>query len=458
MIPTAVLAAQYAGVLDYSETTRIDARATQPLPQLALPPREIALASDATFAPTALLRLGDRRWDYTLTYSPTFSVTDIEVSKADGRTAVAINAGAASVAWHDRFVRVVVSESGSYGWESLGYLYATPVAGQGLAGGQTTPGQTAPGQTTPGQTTPGTTAGQAVGLTGAPASGLKSFPFGSSNSTVALLVRASRTVSLSMSGGYSLSGNLTGDPRYSTIYPEQHGPLGSASVIYVPSALDTLATTVSAQQTSTPDGQCTSGPPGQLCKQDTPILLAQETARRRLSSTATVSASLGVSATIYQLSTGQAWGILPVGGVTYTDRFGAGPKDLRDPLEASGVRLSADVVPTVNVFTGLPSNRVQLGATLVTHLSPRATLSYVAGLVQTVSFPQPDPSPLTVLNGGMELRVRLTRLISASAGLQGLWQQQQNVGGIPGAPGTTATSGSEVGYLALTVRAARVKL
>ena len=89
--PDGGLAAQYTGTLEYFQTTRIDMRINEPLPTLAAPPREVAIASDASFAPALRLRLSDRRWDFALTYSPTFMVTDIElISEAQP---VALNAG-----------------------------------------------------------------------------------------------------------------------------------------------------------------------------------------------------------------------------------------------------------------------------------------------------------------------------------------------------------------------------
>jgi hypothetical protein len=267
-------------------------------------------------------------------------------------------------------------------------------------------------------------------------------------------------VTVNVSGGYSLTGNLTNNPAATTIYPEQYGPSAAASVAYTMSRADSLLTLASAQEITTPVGVCVGGTAGQTCRQVAPILLVEETARHRLSPTANVSASLGVSGSIYPLATGEAWGILPVGGVAYTDRFGAAPHDPRDLLEPSGVRLSADLAPTINVFTGSPSNRVQLTASLVSRIAPDVSVSFLAGALQTISFPRPDPSPLTLVNGGIDLRFRVTRLISVSAGVQAFWENQQNVGVIPtaGATNGPTTLATEVGYVALTVRLPRLRL
>ena len=71
MLAAALVLGQLAGVLDVSNTSRIDARLDQPLTIAPTPPpREVAIASDATFAPVARIKLSDRRWDYTLRTRP----------------------------------------------------------------------------------------------------------------------------------------------------------------------------------------------------------------------------------------------------------------------------------------------------------------------------------------------------------------------------------------------------
>jgi hypothetical protein len=364
------------------------------------------------------------------------------------------------VAWHDRRVRILVSEAASFGWENLAYLYGTPLAGQPTAAGQS---QTATGPTglqTPGQT-PGQTAGQTVGQTGtAPIVPLKTFPFGSTTTTAGVLVQAARSVRVAVSGGYSLSGNLTNNPQAAGVYPEQYGPSGSASVAYASSGVDSVTTVASGQELKTPKGLCPATNGATFCSQDTPLLTLEETARHRLSPAATLTGTLGASASIYQLNTARVWGILPVGGVTFAERFGAPPTGPREQqVEGDGVRISADLAPTINVFTGNPSNRIQLAGNLVKRVSHDVVVSFLAGLQQTVPIPHPDPSPLTLVNAGVDVRLSLTRLISVSAGVQAFWETQQNVGALPvantaAATGNSTTS-SEVGYVSLTVRPPR---
>ncbi len=391
-----------------------------------------------------------------MTYSPTFTVTDIELTSL--AQPVVLNSGTASIGWHNRSVRVVVSESASYGWENLAYFVtATPVAGQTIAAGQSqSSGQM--GQAT--AQGPGQTSAQSVGQTGtAPTVPVQLFPFGSSSSRASVQLAATRSLTVSMSGGYSVSGNLAGTSQAAAVYPEQFGPSANASVGYAASPADSLITTATAQETTTPAGVCASGAPGQFCREVTPVISVGEALRHGLSGSSSIYASLGVSATVYQLSTGRAWGILPVGGVTYSKLFGAPPKDAYAQIEGSGLRISAELAPTVNVFTGSPSTRIQMTATVTEHVAPDITLRFLAGALETVPLPRADPSPLTVLNGGVDLRMRITRFISASVGLQAFWQTQKNVGVLPTeATVGPSTSASEVGYVALTMRLPTLRL
>lgn len=463
MIATAVLSAQYAGTLELLDSTKVDARATQPAPTLTAPLREIVLAADASTSPTARLRLRDRWWDYALSYSPSFGVTDVELGA--GAQPVVSNAGTATIAWHDRVVRVTVSESASYGLENLAYLYAA--TGQGLAGGTgqsmggTTPGQ--PATMVPGQPPAATAAGQPAtaaamsAATATSATPLKLFPFGSSNTNATVVVRATRQVTLSLSGGYSLAGSLTTNPQAEVALPEQFGPLGSASLAYALSKSDSLITTASAQETTTPLGACVPLPPPtviRFCRQVVPIIQGQEIARHQLSTTATVSAGAGVAASIQDLATEEAWVIMPTGVLSFTERVGA-----IDNRNASTLLLSAQLAPAVDINSAQLRNGVQTTAMLTNPVARTVFLSFTAGVLQSIP---PDPTPLTALSGGIDMRFRVTRQIDVSLGVQGFWQKQAIYGAAAVMAATAAegtvpptgptTTASEIGYVALTAR------
>jgi hypothetical protein len=462
MIAIVVLAAQYAGTLDVFDTTRIDARSTQPLPILQSPPREIALAGDVSTLPTARVRLNDRRWDYTLTYAPSLAVTDVELGKLAQYSAV--NTGIATAAWHNRFWRITVSESASYGLQSSAFVnqYGLPlIQGQATVPGQTTP----PGQTAPGQTTaPGQAMGSGqTGAAGSATQGTSLFPFASSIASAGLAVRAGREVTLSLMGGYALNGDPQGKPSAVALgaLPQQFGPFGSASVAYALSRTDSLSTLATAQEITTPLGACF--PPivnpttPAYCREAQPVIVVQEIARHQLSKTTVLSASVGASAAILPLTNEEAWGILPVGGLNFSERLSAAV----DPRDASGVTLSAMLAPVVDVRTGLPSNRAQPTGTFGTQIAHGVFLTVTAGMLQSIPIPRPDPSPLTALNGSIDVRVRLSRRLDLNFGVLTYWQRQEvtavppvpTPSTAPSASTLSATNASEIGYVSLTARA-----
>jgi hypothetical protein len=467
MIAAAVLAAQYAGTLDALDATKVDARANNPPIVLQSPSEKIVLAADVSTMPTARLHLGDRRWDYTLTVSPILSVTDLELGS--NAQPLALAAGGATIGWHDRLVRVMVSESASYGVESLGYIYEN--TGVGTAGQPGPMGQTV-GQTGVGTSGAPATAGMATSSALTPNS--NSFILGSTITSGSLAVTASRQVTLFLSGGYSVSGNLSPPKSRSelVLLPEQFGPFGSASLTYAVSRVDALVSLASAQETTTPQGECYTATTAILtCRLVQPIFQAQELVRHRLSTTATFSAGVGASASIQEVTNGEAWVILPTGILTFTDRFSA--LDIRDAStdrvgaldnavrvgaldnrNTSILTASLQLAPVVEINTGQPNNIIQFTTVLTNPVAPSVFLSVNAGAQKSVP---PDPFPLTALNAGIDARLRINRQIDINVGVTAFWQTQtyNNFPTMTGGPTTTATATTtaEVGYVTFTARA-----
>jgi hypothetical protein len=421
MIATTALAAQYAGTLDLSDTTRLAARATQPPPIVTTPsPGKIVLAADVSTVANARLRLRDRRWDYTLSYSPSVTATDMELSFIP----LTLQAGGAAVGWHDRFLRVLVSETASYGQISSVLPYLPPTA----PAQSTTPGQaTAPGQTTaPGQPT---APGQATLLQSAAPTTLEVV---ASDTSASMALRSTRRVTISLSGGYGVSGGLTTTTK--AVIPEQYGPRAGASVVYVLSRRDGLTTLASAQETIT-SGPCPPPSFTPLCVERTPIVQVQESLRHQLSATLTLTIGVGAAASVVRTLTMEELVIEPIGVVAVSDRFGT--------LGASTFTLSAQLAPVVDIRTGLPTYNVQTTAALVDWVEPTIMLGLTAGLVQTVPYPISNPYPLTSLSGGVEARIRLDRLLDVGLGVQEFWQQQTGYDPLA----------STIGYVSVTGRA-----
>src|SRR5260370_5959175 len=207
MIAAAVLLAQYAGTLALIDTTRVGTRATQPAPRLESPAREIVLALALSTTPTVRLRMAERHWDWTLSYSPVLPATDLELGLAGD--ALLLHAGVAAFGWRGRFVTVTLSEAGAYGTVNSALLYQLPAA---------------PGQTTPLQSAPPPT----------------NIDFGSSNTDGNVTVRLGRPVVASLSGGYMVSGGLS--TKAQLILPEQFGPRAGAPVAIALSRADAVPT------------------------------------------------------------------------------------------------------------------------------------------------------------------------------------------------------------------------
>jgi hypothetical protein len=451
MIVIAVLVAQYSGTLDLSDTTRVAARVTQNCQpdQIALPPgtprcagppppgppqktpEQVLVAGDVSTTITARLLVRDRRWDYTLLYTPTVTAPDFEV----GFYPELFQSGTASVAWHDRFTRILVSETASYGLLNSAFLYQLPVAPSLTASGATQPA------TTVAQPTP-----QAV-----PAAG--TIDFGSSSTNGNIFSKLTQRTTLALTAGYTLGGGLTASAR--DFLPLQYGPTASVSISYKSSPIDSITTKATAQDTFT-SGPCAlvapetgaGGATGVLiqqtsgyCKLESPILQLQEIWRHQVSPTAAVSLGAGAAALEEQeiLSptlVRNVAEIQPIASVILNDQLDRGG--------TSVLALSAQLAPFVDVRTGLSSDRVQLSASLLDQFTPTALATLTASLLQSTPFFVSDPYPITAVGGGAEIRVRLLhRLLDVGLGEQELWQTQSGYG----------TLFSFIGYVRATVRA-----
>ncbi|MGO9838158.1 MAG: hypothetical protein ACLP1X_28585 [Polyangiaceae bacterium] len=424
MIATTVLAAQYAGTLDLSDTTKVDARATSPPPIIEAPRLEkVVLAMDVSTIPTVRIRLLDRQLEYTLSYTPTLTAFDLEV----GLSPLVLHTGFGTVAWHNRTIRVTLSEAGAYGQLNSALLYQQP----------TVPGQpTAVVQSAPAPTT---------------------IDFASSNTEASVSLRSGRSTTIVVSGGYMLSGGTSAFAQ--TVLPQQQGPRGSASVAYALSRIDNLTTLVSVQDATT-SGECPplttaapALPPSRqfsdavnaaideavqspLCVTRAGVAQVTETLRHRFSSTLSLSLGVGASAALVQApAAGEELVIQPVGTVTLLD--GLGRNDTRT------LTVSANVTPFVDIRTGLVDDRAGATATLVEQVAPTITLRCTASALQSIPFPTIYPYPITLFTGGVEARNRLDRQLDFALGVQTLWQNQTGYG----------TLASTIGYVSVTARA-----
>jgi hypothetical protein len=410
MIVSTVLAAQYAGTLDVSDMTRVDARSTIPAPivQTSRGRGEDVLAWDLATTPAARLHLTDRFWEYLLAYTPTLTAQGIEL----GFAPQILQTGTASIGWHGRFVRVSVSENASYGVLNSAFLYTAPNAqvAEAPAAGNTPAGQTGPVGATVGSTAPVQTI---------PAPG--DITFGSSSTAASVSVLASRQTTFSLTGAYTTSGGLTDSAKQ--LLPEQYGPFASATFGYTASRTDTYITLATAGATVT-SGVCYP-PPGQpsvasFCVIHASSVAVQESYRHLLSDETTLSFNLGASAAVAQTPFIHEAVIDPIALITFAKALG--------PRNTSALNLSAGFMPTVDIRTGLPSSRAQATASYSEPFASRTIVTFTATGVQSVPIPIPDPFPITSLTAAVDAKYRLDKQLDLGVGVQSVWQNQPPYG------------------------------
>ena len=90
----------------------------------------------------------------------------------------------------------------------------------------------------------------------------------------------------------------------------------------------------------------------------------------------TMTIRLGVAGYLIQIPTLEEVVIQPEGLATLSNRFG--------PAGAGSWTLSSALAPTVDIRTGLVSNRVQANASLSELMPPRLTLVWAVGGTQSV--------------------------------------------------------------------------
>jgi hypothetical protein len=456
MLPLCVLGAE-STVVEAFDTTRLGVRASQPLPQTPGPPLtqagRILFAGDASTSAGARLRVTDRRWIASLAYTISATETDFELIPVPGPQVV--QTGTVYAAWHDRFWTVALSQSGTYSPAlDTHYLYYTVPQGTTEATAPTTTTTTTPGQGMPPmqRTGPGSVAGptQMPGGTTQPnvqqttVHPHSSVVLGSSVSDLSVSARIGRRTLVLVDGGYQVYGGLTTDSKF--FYPVQYGSAANAGVYYRAGRDDTFS--ISASESETFTTNLCLPPASGLCHETVPIVYAQFGYRRQLPDRAYASAMLGISESIIQTQ-GLAQNhdelvLLPIATVTYSTGLARSASDQ--------LVLTMQTVPTVDFLTGALSFRAIGLASWIQKLEPWCTVTATFGLTQSLPFPNAahyvEPSPLTLLSGGVEVRFRLDRQIDLTVSEQDFWQNQSGYG----------TLATELGYVGITVRTPPLRL
>jgi hypothetical protein len=430
-----------AGVVEVFDITRIGVRSTQPLQDTppGSSPGRILLAGDASTSPGIRLRVGSPHWTAALSYSPSVSETDFELTPLPAPTVS--QSGSAAMAWRYRFWALSISETGSYSpdfnsallyYPQLQVATATTASGTSGAPSMGTGQPTQPPATGGPATMPQGAAAQSAALRVPPGEIIQ---VGSSNTDASFSSRVGRSSSFAIAGGYALNGGLDTDSR--RIYPEQYGGYASVALNERVSRVDTLSLILSGQEVLTV-GPCLP-PEITICHETIPLLETQATVRHQLTVRSIVSAAIGVAESIVE-SQAQTQDrtrlvILPIASVGYSAGL--------DGHAGDQVAVTLQSLPIVDFLSGSLSERLVATAAWVKQVAPGFLVTTSAGLTQSVPFPSPlsDPNTVTILSGGVDARIRLDRHIDLIVSEQDFWQKQSAYG----------TLGSELGYVGISV-------
>ncbi len=384
-----VVYADYVGTVDVSNRTEVRARHTEG----ATPDPSFDLVD----TPTARVGLRDHQYDYTLGYTAVTVAPDIQTQVAPQL----FQYGDVGAAWHDRRVRVGVTETVTYGVQNPGLLLTLPAA----------PAANAPAPTGP-TPPPPTTAPPGAQALAAPTT------LYSGSSTTALVARltVTRRWTATSSLAYAMGGGLDTSSR--AALPFVRGPRADALASYSMTRLDVLDSRVAAQRGTATAGACNPVIAG-VTAADTCSPIAEsaqlsESWRRQVTRSTQAWIGGGASALRIRLRPGDAYvgRVYPVGLAGFLHEH-----------EVNGirtvVRFDAQLAPLFDTRTGILDERATgtLSLTL-----PYRRFTFLAALAGTHSIASPFVRPIRVVQGTVEADYHVSRLLTVGAGGRYAWQ------------------------------------
>lgn len=395
-----LLYADYAGTLDVSNRTEVRVRHTDgaaPDPSL-----------DLVDTPIARLSVAAHQWEYTLGYSAVAVAPDVEAQVLPQLSQY----GDVGASWHDRRVRIDVTEAASYGAQNPGLLLTLPAAA--TANAPTTP----PGPTAP----PATSLPPGAQALAAPAT----IFFGRSTTTLATRLTLSRRWFASTSLAYTLGGGLDAASR--AALPFVGGPRAEALASYSLTRGDVLDSRAAAQHGTATASPCSAAISG-VTAADTCSPLAEsvqltESWRRQL--TRSTQAWLGGGASVVHVrlrpTDPNVDRVYPVALTGFLHEH-----------EVNGIRtlirFDAQVSPLLDARTGVLDERATgtLSVTL-----PFRRLALLTALAGTRSIASPFVRPVKVVQGTAEAEYRVSPLLTLGVGGRYAWQEQAGIGEFAG--------------------------
>jgi hypothetical protein len=405
MIATAVLAADYAATLDLSDRSEVRARTTQQISSpndQPIPPQTSVLGVDLYTQPQARLHVSDRVWDWLVAYTPWLMLPDIEL----GVTPQVYQVGSASVAWHDRRLRLTLGEDASYGLVNSAYL---------------TPAQVVPGQPPTVQ----------------PAAEPATLLLESSRSYLTVAVRATRRAAFTVGVEYLLSGGVDNASR--AVIPFQQGPRAWGAFDYDVARTDRLTTFASVQRADFVTAPCVAAPglavaPGSLCAPQDALAMAEESLTHDASRTVVLMLGVGGALATQRLTQDVPYGttFYPVGDASLQVHFGHEGRSL--------FQIYGRLAPYVNMLDGIVTNNLIGEASVRDELTGRVAVRFAVGGAQTL--PTDTPAAASLVRGEVELDYLASRQVELAVGERGYWQEELGYGAFV----------STYGFVGITVR------
>jgi hypothetical protein len=330
------------------------------------------------------LQIAHRQWDAVLGFTPSFTLADLEA----GFNPQSFNYGSAGIAWHNRRVRVGVTEDATYGYTSYTYLIPAQ-APTGL-----------PGQMPQMQPPPGI---QQIPTT-------NSFQFVSTRSVLTTDMQITRRLSSAVYVGYALGGGADEVSRQTI--PVQRGPFGHATMGYALSREDTVRAVVTARHMDSTATTCLPVPPPPAlpskCVPEATLADATLGEQHRWSRTLTTSLRAGASYIHARQDTGRPFddSVLPLAELYALQQIGG--HQLTDTLS-----LTLRLAPYVDVVSGIVTEQLSGFLAAVVHESKR---TYLVDVGAYESIPSTGPNAIAGVTAGAEARQALSRHLDLAGG------------------------------------------
>ena len=383
----------YAGTFEASNRTEFRPRYTE---------GEATPAIDLVDVATARLDFSDRVWEHYIQYTPVLTLPYLFDFNSNVDEPLLLHAASIATSWHDRRVRLQLSEDGNYGQENATLLTATTT---GAPTGSGSSGSTPAAQINSAQQT---------------------ITFGYSRTALYSDVQFSPRLRGSLLVSYLIQGGLDQGSR--TLFPFQNGPRAEATLGWSATRVDTAETHLVGQISESKTGECPELPGEDLtkplptnCDPAVQFAFATEAWRKRFAGD--VEGSIGVGVTLAQARlhatdtyAKRTWPVLEA----WLEKS-YGRKEHRRSL-----RMDVDVEPVVDVRTAALDYRATLTAIGTIPLQDDNALRLQVWGIQSID--SVILAPLTLFRAEAEIEHFYSPWLSYGGGVRVEWEHEDPFG------------------------------